>query len=90
MNLFFGGEELDVSGGFWAEGEVIKPKLAISKCDERSFELYMMVSNEANFWASECETAFDFLAEFVIKRSATVDGHGASLLLFLSLFTHVL
>jgi len=47
--LFFCGEELDVAGGFGAEGEIVEPELTVADGDVGAAELGVGVADEADF-----------------------------------------
>ena len=47
-NLFAGGEELNISGGFSAKSEIVQPKLVVFNSHERAFELNMVITNRTD------------------------------------------
>ena len=50
-DLFFGREEAEISGGVGTKSEIVKPKLVIFDCDERTFELDVVVADFADLFA---------------------------------------
>lgn len=74
-NLFASGEEFNVALGVGAEGEVVKPELVAANCDERTFELNVVIANEANFGAAKEHATAQLITELIIKAGTAIDGN---------------